>query len=100
MVGYPAAFSSVLGVDMKHYTDPMMFRYVNNHKVEVNAKGIYVEAPAAGGGTQWYTGTSFACPHVSGMAARLRQTMPGLSMPQLRLALLCLSNDTAEDEAL
>ncbi len=94
-VGYPAALSAVLAVDMEHFENAMEFRYRLGQKVEVEAKGIYVNAPSPGGGYQLYTGTSFACPHVSAITARLMEKIDGLTSFQLRTILAALG-DTNE----
>ena len=89
-IGYPAEFSSVVAVDMDHFDDPLKFRFDPNQPCEVEASGIYVEAPCPGGGYQSYTGTSFACPHVAAMAARLRESIPDLKAFELKAVLSTL----------
>jgi subtilisin len=96
-VAFPAHFSAVLSVGMESFEDPEALRYDLGSPIEIAARGIYVEAPAMGGGTQLYTGTSFACPHVSGMAARLREIYPHLTAFEARSLLRLLAS--AEDAA-
>jgi subtilisin len=86
-VAYPAQFSSVLGVDMEDFEDPESLRYEWGLPIELAARGVYVEAPAMGGGTQLFTGTSFACPHVTGLLARLLSVYPGLAGFEARFVL-------------
>ena len=57
-------------VDMGAFADPETVLYRWQMPVELEANGVYVEAPARGGGTELFTGTSFACPHVAGVVAR------------------------------
>lgn len=91
-VAFPAHFSAVLSVGMESFENPEDLRYDLGCPIELAARGIYVEAPAMGGGTQLFTGTSFACPHVSGMAARLRQIYPGLTAFEARSLLRLLAS--------
>jgi subtilisin len=77
---------------MEGFDDPESLRYDLGTPVEVGARGVYVEAPAMGGGTQLFTGTSFACPHVSGMVARLRSLYPNLTAFEARSLLRLLAS--------
>jgi subtilisin len=99
LAALPAQLSSVLAVDMAAFSDPEMLRYRWDRAIELEAKGIYVEAPAMGGGTQLFTGTSFACPHVSGLVARLVSVFPGLTAFEAR-AMLAMVASAANDPAI
>ncbi len=90
-IGYPAACASVLAVDMDFFEDPFEFRYLENNPTEIEASGVYIDCPLPDGDRQSYTGSSFACPHITAIAARLRQHFPGLSMTDLKIALRALS---------
>jgi subtilisin len=92
----PAQLSSVLAVDMAAFSDPETLRYRWAVPIELEAKGIYVEAPAMGGGTQLFTGTSFACPHVTGLVARLVSQFPGLTAFEARLMLAIVAEADRE----
>jgi subtilisin family serine protease len=96
-VAYPAQFASVIGVDMEGFENPESLRYDWGRSIELFARGVYVEAPAMGGGTQLYTGTSFACPHVTGLLARLISVYPGLAAFEARFVLSLLAS-TAKPE--
>ena len=98
VIGYPAAYPNVLAVDMEHFEEPLEFRFHPDAEVEVEAKGIYVEAPCAGGGRRFYTGSSFAAPHVAAMAARLKEGVPELNGAILRDAFTLLSTDGVRDK--
>lgn len=87
VIGYPAAFSNVLAVDMEHFEDPLAFRFDPTSEVEVEASGVYIDAPLAGGGTQFFTGSSFAAPHVAAIAARLKEREPEMDAALFRCAL-------------
>ena len=90
-VAYPANLSSVLTVDSDAMEDPLSFRYRLKTPIELAANGIYVEAPSPGGGTKFYTGTSFACPHASAMVARILSVYPDLQPFEVRSILRHLS---------
>lgn len=91
--GYPAGLASVVGVDMDFFQDPATFRFHPGRETEVEACGVYVEAPTSDGGWQQFTGTSFACPQVTGIAARLREHFPDLTPFQLKTALAALRDN-------
>lgn len=89
-IGFPAGLASVVGVDMDYFADPVAFRFYPGRETEVDACGVYVEAPTSDGGRQQFTGTSFACPQVTGIAARLRENFPELTPFQFKTALAAL----------
>jgi subtilisin family serine protease len=91
-VAFPANFSAVLSVGMEGFEDAETLRYDWGVPTEIAARGVYVEAPAMGGGTQLFTGTSFACPHVSGLLARLASVYPGLAAFEARFLLSLLAS--------
>jgi subtilisin family serine protease len=96
---YPAQFASLIAVDNQGFPDPLMFQYVRGRPIEVVARGIYVRAPKTGGGYQLWTGTSFACPHISAMVARLLSLNPRLTAFQVKTLLHVLrANRTSEPE--
>ncbi len=70
-VSFPAHFASLVAVDNQSFEDPLTIHYRLGQPIEFAAHGIYVKAPSPGGKFRWYTGTSFACPHVTGLVARL-----------------------------
>lgn len=88
---FPAQLSSVLSVGMEDFSDAGTIRYSFGDPIELGARGIYVEAPAPGGGLQLCTGTSFACPHVSGLVARLVACFPTLCAFEARTLLTLLA---------
>lgn len=83
-IGYPAAFPEVICVDMEHFPSPLQWRYHPGAVIEVEASGIYIEAPVAGGGRRSFTGTSFAAPSIAGLAARFKERFPQKGMPAFR----------------
>lgn len=95
-VGYPAGLATVVGVDMDYFSDPSAFRFHCGRVTEVEAAGVYVDAPTAKGDWQQFTGTSFACPQIAGVAARLREHFPDLTPFQLKTALAALRENREE----
>ncbi len=87
---YPAVFASLIAVDNESYPEPMMFEYRTGKPMELSARGIYVRAPKTGGGYQLWTGTSFACPHITGVVARLLSLNPTLTPFQVKTLLHAL----------
>ncbi len=81
---YPANLSSVLSVENEAMPDPLKIRYRLGTPIEIEANGIYIEAPCPGGGHKFYTGTSFACPHASAIVARLLSVYPDLQPFEVR----------------
>ncbi len=86
-VSYPAQFASLIAVDNQSFPDPLAFEFVRGRPVEVVARGIYVKAPKSGGGYQLWTGTSFACPHITALVARLLSLNPRLTAFQVKTLL-------------
>lgn len=87
MPSYPAQFASLIAVDNQNFADPMQFEFHLGRPVELVARGIYVRAAKPGGGHQLWTGTSFACPHITALAARLLAIHPGLTPFQIKTLL-------------
>jgi subtilisin family serine protease len=90
---YPAHFASLIAVDCQSLKDPLKFHYRLKQPVEMVADGIYVKAPSPGGSYRWFTGTSFACPHITGLVARLKSAMPDLTPFQVKSLLWCLRSN-------
>jgi subtilisin family serine protease len=84
---YPAAFASLIAVDNESYPEPTRFEFRTGRPIELAARGIYVRAPKSGGGYQLWTGTSFACPHITGVVARLMSLNPRLRPFQVKTLL-------------
>ncbi len=89
-VSFPAHFASLIAVDNQSFEDPLTIHYHLGQPIEIAAHGIYVKAPSPGGKFRWYTGTSFACPHVTGLVARLVSQISGLTPFQIKPLLWCL----------
>jgi subtilisin len=87
---YPAVFASLVAVDNEPFPDATTFEFRTGKTLEVAARGIYVRAPRAGGGYQLWTGTSFACPHITALVARLLSLNPTLTPFQIKTLLYVL----------
>lgn len=84
---YPGKFKSLIGVGRGAFTDSEALRSELTDDYEILAPGNDVLAPALGGGERRWTGTSFACPHVTAHVARIRAARPGLALEAVKAAL-------------
>ena len=91
-VGYPAKYDSVMAISALEKGDTIAYYSSRGPEVELAAPGsdIYSCVP---GGYRSLSGTSMACPHVSGVAGLVLSQNPQLSAYQVR----DLLQDTAED---
>jgi subtilisin len=85
--GYPAEFSTCLGVDLGNFASPLSLRYRLGNIIELQAHGEQVTVPMAGGGYTTLTGTSFATPAISGVCALLLGAFPDLLPFEIRTLL-------------
>ena len=83
----PIASSSSRGPSTCGGTGPLLI------KPEVSAPGTNVRSSIIGGGYDYYTGTSMACPHVVGAITLLRSAFPTLTGKQIKLALYNTAKD-------
>jgi subtilisin family serine protease len=97
LAAYPANLSSVLTVTYDNFKNTRDFRYRTKEQVELEAHGIYVETPKPGGGTRSYTGTSFACPHVTGFVAQLLSVYPDIQPFEVRSLLYHLGRQASNE---
>jgi subtilisin len=68
-VGFPAKYPHVMAVSAVDSSDIIASFSSRGPEVEVCAPGVNVLSTTRGGGTGNMSGTSMACPHVSGVAA-------------------------------
>jgi subtilisin family serine protease len=85
--GFPAAFSSSIGVDFQPLHFPFELLYRGGRPIEYVAAGDQVTVAAPGGGYTVKTGTSFATPAVSGLCALLLGAFPDLRPFELKAVL-------------
>ena len=86
--GFPGDYTSVIGVDFQHFPDFKSFNFYLGRTVEMEAKGVYADVPFPGNQYIKTTCTSIACPHVTGLVARLLSSLPGLTPFQVKTLLL------------
>jgi subtilisin family serine protease len=73
---YPSLFASVISVAAHDVADPAVWFYNPSPPVEFGAYGVDVDVAWRGGGRIRATGNSFAAPHLTGYAARIRASHP------------------------
>ncbi|MDF1812299.1 MAG: S8 family serine peptidase [Verrucomicrobiales bacterium] len=73
--GFPASYPGVISVDYDMY-HPLAFGF--SVSSAICGHGVYVEAANSTGCSEYYTGSSFACPHITALAARALQFHPGI----------------------
>ncbi|RBI64307.1 peptidase S8 [halophilic archaeon] len=70
-VGYPAAYDSVMAVSSTNQNDGLSDFSSTGAEVEIAAPGTDIYSTYLGGSYTTLSGTSMACPHVSGAAGQL-----------------------------
>ena len=76
--GFPAEFSSCIGVDNRAFPSPFVFRFIPGQTIEYAAHGTAVVVAAPGGRYTTSTGTSFATPTITGICARMLGAYPDM----------------------
>ncbi|NNM25838.1 MAG: S8 family serine peptidase, partial [Phycisphaerales bacterium] len=92
-VGYPATHPKVMAVASSTDTDAKSGFSNPGPQVEVAAPGSDILSTQLGNGYGLSSGTSFASPHVAGLAALIRGHNSALSAPEVRQIII----DTADD---
>src|SRR4029079_17445241 len=74
---YPSLFAAVVSVAAHDVRDPDVWFYNPRPPVEFGAYGLDVDVAWKAASRIVATGNSFAAPHITGLAARVRATHPG-----------------------
>jgi subtilisin family serine protease len=83
----PGCLSNVFNVGATDKSD-VSASFSNSHTlVDVFAPGVAVTSDWPGGGTAILSGTSMACPHVSGLSALIHEARPGILRDDLAMAM-------------
>ena len=92
-VVYPAKFDSVIAVAATDENDERASFSSTGPEVELAAPGVNINSTYLGGSYRLLSGTSMACPHVTGVAALVWKAYPYYNNTQVRERL----QQTAED---
>jgi subtilisin family serine protease len=90
---YPAGYSSVMAISATNSSDNLPWWSNYGNEIELAAPGVSIYSCYMGGGYAYMSGTSMACPHVSGTAALVIEIHPMWSNKTVRAILW----KTAED---
>ncbi len=86
-LGYPAMFSSVISVDSEPFKDKYKVIHYLKNRIQYGARGYNVKVLNLQDSYTIGSGTSFATPHVTGMAALLISVFPDISSYQVKTVL-------------
>ncbi len=89
----PAGYSSVMAISATDSSDALAYFSNYGNEIELGAPGVSIYSTYMGGKYATMSGTSMACPHVSGTAALAWAAHPGYTNNQIRQLLW----NTAED---
>ena len=90
---YPAGYSSVMAISATDSSDSLASFSNYGDEIELAAPGVSIYSCYKNGAYATMSGTSMACPHVSGVAALILAAHPSYTNSQVRQTLW----DTAED---
>jgi subtilisin len=91
---FPSVFSSsLISVAKSSTTDPFDFGFNFGEVIELTAPGVNIRTAWPNGGYRNLTGNSFACPHVSGVIARLLERHPEFTPFQVKSALYTIAKE-------
>jgi subtilisin family serine protease len=91
--GYPAAYESVIAVSASDSDDKKPSWPNFGYWTEVFAPGSYILSLRRGSGTWVKSGTSMACPHVSGTAAAILSAYPEAQADEVRARIAAGADD-------
>lgn len=87
-VSWPAKWPEVIAVGSLRSDDSPAPTTGQGPEVDVAAPGVDVLSLVGTTGTGFNSGTSMACPHVTGTVALMRSIAPAVGIPQVRAALI------------
>ena len=90
---YPAGYSTVMAISAMASDDTIIYWSNYGSEIELAAPGVSIYSCYKRGGYTTMSGTSMACPHVSGVAALILAVHPTYTNEQVRQLL----QNTAED---
>lgn len=90
---YPAGYSSVMAVSATDQNDTIASFSNYGAEIELAAPGVSIYSTYKNGGYLTMSGTSTACPHVSGTAALAWAVYPGYTNQQIRQLLWDIAED-------
>jgi subtilisin family serine protease len=90
---YPARYSSVVAVAATDKTNTRASWSSDGPEVELAAPGVSIYSTYKGGGFATLSGTSMACPHVSGTVALILEDNPTLTPDAVRATLRTTADD-------
>ncbi len=92
---YPASLAGVIGVSYDQL-NPTTLVYRSHDATDFDAPGVAVPIAWINGSTRHATGSSYACPVATGLAARLLTACPGLTPFEIRSLLKACAHRQAQ----
>lgn len=97
---FPSVFSSsLISVIKSEETDPHKFGFRYGEVIELTAPGVNIRTAWLKGEHRNLTGNSFACPHISGIVAKLLEAHPELTPFQVKAVLYELAKANESEPA-
>ena len=98
-VGFPAKYPHVMAVSAVDSSDTIANFSSRGPQVEICAPGVQILSTTRGGGYGRMSGTSMACPHVSGVAALAWGSHRGANNKQVRWLLNTFADKVGDQDA-